>query len=355
MKEIDERYITALDELGFEMFRTKAGVNICHTTSTGSFMINLNGEDFVDKLDYKRSEKENGIQELKRKYQIRTLTDEKGNEYEKYGGASTLLSRRKQTVRIPERRGSVHIDKETGKPIYKESGRVYKDKQGKEHKAETEVSLISVTDDARTLMSSKSGTAQEVLYANFSNSLKALANKARKESVNMKGIQRDPAAAKEYAAEVASLNEKYQAVLANKPKERRAMIIANSKIKAIVEARGLDYNNKDDKKEIKKISSVEMQRAREQVGANSSRTKIVFSDREWEAVQKHAISDSLLTKFLNSSDSTEIVKRAMPKSTTKLSPAKLAKAKAMLAIYTYDQIAEALNVPKSTIYDALNK
>ena len=154
---------------------------------------------------------------------------------------------------------------------------------------------------------------------------------------------------------MASLNEKYQAVLANKPKERRAMIIANSKIKAIVEARGLDYNNKDDKKEIKKISSVEMQRAREQVGANSSRTKIVFSDREWEAVQKHAISDSLLTKFLNSSDSTEIVKRAMPKSTTKLSPAKLAKAKAMLAIYTYDQIAEALNVPKSTIYDALNK
>ena len=45
-----ERYITALDELGFEMFRTKAGVNICHTTSTGSFMINLNGEDFVDML-----------------------------------------------------------------------------------------------------------------------------------------------------------------------------------------------------------------------------------------------------------------------------------------------------------------
>ena len=54
----------------------------------------------------------------------------------------------------------------------RKSGRVYKDKQGKEHKAETEVSLISVTDDARTLMSSKSGTAQEVLYANISNSLK---------------------------------------------------------------------------------------------------------------------------------------------------------------------------------------
>lgn len=174
------------------------------------------------KLDYKRSEKENGIQELKRKYQIRT--EEDGTE--KYGGASTLLSRRKQTVRIPERRGSVRIDKETGKPIYKESGRTYPDKNGKQRIAETEVSRISLMDDVRPL---SSGTPQEELYATFSNSLKAMANKARKESVNMKGIQRDPAAAKEYAAEVASLNEKYQAVLANKPKERRAMIIANSK------------------------------------------------------------------------------------------------------------------------------
>lgn len=50
MKEIDERYIAALDEFGFGMFRTKAGANIYHTTSTGTFMIHLNGEDFVDML-----------------------------------------------------------------------------------------------------------------------------------------------------------------------------------------------------------------------------------------------------------------------------------------------------------------
>lgn len=50
MKEIGERYIAALDEFGFGMFRTKAGANIYHTTSTGTFMINLNGEDFVDML-----------------------------------------------------------------------------------------------------------------------------------------------------------------------------------------------------------------------------------------------------------------------------------------------------------------
>lgn len=50
MKEIDERYIVALDELGFRIFRTKAGVNLYHNTSTGIFMVNLNGEDFVDML-----------------------------------------------------------------------------------------------------------------------------------------------------------------------------------------------------------------------------------------------------------------------------------------------------------------
>lgn len=309
-------------------------------------------------LDYKRSERENGIQELKKKYQIRV--DEDGNE--KYGGASTLLSRRKQTVRVPERRGSVRIDKETGEFIYKESGRTYDVKKvskrtGEEKvttkPAETEVSRISITKDVHDL---SSGTKQEELYADFSNSLKALANQARKEAVNMKGIQRDPEAAKKYAPEVASLKAKYEAVLANKPKERRAMIIANSRIKAIIEDRGLDRNNSEDKKEIKKISAVEMNRAREQVGASSSKTKIVFSDREWEAVQNHAISDSMLTKFLNSSDSSEIVKRAMPKASATLSSAKMSKAKAMLAGgYSYAEIAEACGVPKSTIYDALNK
>lgn len=309
-------------------------------------------------LDYKRSERENGIQELKQKYQIRV--DEDGNE--KYGGASTLLSRRKQTVRVPERRGSVRIDKETGEFIYKESGRTYDVKKvskrtGEERvitkPAETEVSRISITKDVHDL---SSGTPQEELYADFSNSLKTLANQARKEAVNMKGIQRDPEAAKKYAPEVASLKAKYEAVLANKPKERRAMIIANSRIKAIIQDRGLDCSNSEDKKEIKKISDTEMRRAREQVGASSSKTKIVFSDREWEAVQNHAISDSMLTKFLNSSDSSEIVKRAMPKASATLSSAKMSKAKAMLAGgYSYAEIAEACGVPKSTIYDALNK
>lgn len=300
------------------------------------------------KLDYKRSERENGIPELKQKWQIRV--DEEGATH--YGGASTLLSRRKQTVRVPERRGSVRVDKETGEYIYKESGRTFTDpKTGKERKAEDTVSLISETKDARTL---SSGTIQENLYADFSNKLKAMANQARKEAVNMKGIQRNPEAAKTYAPEVASLKEKYNNMVANKPKERKAMLIANANIKAKIQEQGLDPTI--DKKEIKKISSVEMQRARDFVGASGRKSKITFTDREWEAVQAGAISDNMLTKFLNSSDSDEIVKRAMPKNVAVMTSAKMSKANAMLRSgYSYAEIAKACGVPESTVYSALNK
>lgn len=300
------------------------------------------------KLDYKRSERENGIPELKQKWQIRV--DEEGATH--YGGASTLLSRRKQTIRVPERRGSVRVDKETGEYIYKESGRTFTDpKTGKERKAEDTVSLISETKDARTL---SSGTIQENLYADFSNKLKAMANQARKEAVNMKGIQRNPEAAKTYAPEVASLKEKYNNMVANKPKERKAMLIANANIKAKIQEQGLDPTI--DKKEIKKISSVEMQRARDSVGASGRKSKITFTDREWEAVQAGAISDNMLTKFLNSSDSDEIVKRAMPKNVAVMTSAKMSKANAMLRSgYSYAEIAKACGVPESTVYSALNK
>ena len=300
------------------------------------------------KLDYKRSERENGIPELKQKWQIRV--DEEGATH--YGGASTLLSRRKQTVRVPERRGSIRVDKETGEYIYKESGCTFTDpKTGKERKAEDTVSLISETKDARTL---SSGTIQENLYADFSNKLKAMANQARKEAVNMKGIQRNPEAAKTYAPEVASLKEKYNNMIANKPKERKAMLIANANIKAKIQEQGLDPTI--DKKEIKKISSVEMQRARDSVGASGRKSKVTFTDREWEAVQAGAISDNMLTKFLNSSDSDEIVKRAMPKNVAVMTSAKMSKANAMLRSgYSYAEIAKACGVPESTVYSALNK
>lgn len=81
------------------------------------------------KLDYKRSEVENGISELKDRWQRSTTEDGE----EKTGGASTIISRRKQSVYIPERQGSGRIDKETGEIIYKESGRLYLGDKGKKY------------------------------------------------------------------------------------------------------------------------------------------------------------------------------------------------------------------------------
>lgn len=300
------------------------------------------------RLDYKRSERENGIDDLKERWQIRV--DDEGNE--KTGGASTLLSRRKQTMRIPERRGGTRVDPDTGELIYKTSGRTYVDpKTGKVVPATTKVSRISVTRDARTL---SSGTVQENLYASFSNRLKDLANQARKSALSTGRLEYSPEAAKKYSEEVKSIDDKLSKVALNKPKERYAMILANANIKAKIQSMGLDP--KKDKKEIKKISSVEMERARTAVSASSKKSKIVFTDREWEAIQNGAISDSKLEKVLNATSSEEFIKRAMPKETSEVSSAKQAKAKAMLnSGYTYQQISEAIGVPQSTIYDLLNK
>lgn len=300
-------------------------------------------------LDYKRSERENGIQELKEKWQLHIKDDgELGL------GASTLLSRRKQDVRIPERQGSGRTDPETGKLIFKESGRTYVDEKGKTQQAMDVVTRISVEDDAHVL---SSGTWQEELYADFSNKLKSMANEARKQALpeNAGRLKRSRQAAETYADEVKSLNDKLLKVHLNAPKERQAKIIANAVIKAKVQSLGLNPKVTADKKEIRKISSVEMQRARDAVGASGRKTKITFTDREWEAIQAGAISDSKLMEMLQYTADGEVISRVKPKQTAALRPTQTNKAKAMLANgYTYAEIAESIGVPKSTIYDALN-
>ena len=62
------------------------------------------------KLNFKQSEKDNGIAELKQKYQPKY--DDEGNVIGG-GGASTLLSRRGQTIRVPERKASYRVDKDS--------------------------------------------------------------------------------------------------------------------------------------------------------------------------------------------------------------------------------------------------
>lgn len=289
------------------------------------------------KLDYKQSEKDNGIAELKERYQGYKTED--GREV---GGASTLLSRRKQTVQVPERQGSGRIDPDTGAMVYKESGRTYIDAAGKEVKATTKVNVILNAQDVRTL---SSGTPQENAYADYANKMKALANDARKEYLNTGNLKKNASAAQTYASEVESLNAKLDTASRNAPKERQAQILANSKVKAQI-----DENPGMTKSEIKKASQQAITDARATVGASGKETRIKITDAEWDAIQAGAISDNKLTQILRYADTDELRQRATPKTTTQPSTAKINRMKAMKASgYTVGEIADALGLSSSTV------
>lgn len=296
------------------------------------------------KLDYKQSELDNGIAELKKKYQPKR--DEEGNVIGG-GGASTLISMKKQDVRVPERQGSGVIDPDTGKVTYKETGRTYIDKKGKIVQATDTVKRMSVTDDAYTL---SSGTPQENAYADYANKMKALANQARKEYKATGKIEYSSSARNTYQAEVDSLDAKLRIAETNAPKERKAQAIANSTVKAKMQA-----NPGMDKKEIGKIKKNAIYDARAAVGASGKDTRIDLTDREWEAIQAGAVSDTKTTRILRYTDPDAVKQKAMPRTTTSLSPAKVSKIQSMSASgYTTAEIAESLGVSTSTVSGYLN-
>lgn len=295
------------------------------------------------KLDYKQSERDNGIAELRTKYQPKY--DDDGNVIGG-GGAHTLISRKKQDVRIPERQGSGRIDPDTGTVSYRESGRTYVDKDGKVVPATTTVKLLSTVDDARTL---SSGTPQENAYADYANQMKALANTARKAFVSTGKLQYSSSANKTYKKEVDDLNAKLALAELNAPRERQAQAIANSVVKAKVQANP-DLADKANKKELNKIKQAALYDARASVGASGKETRIELTDKEWEAIQAGAISDSRLSSILRYADPDSVKQRALPKTTTELSKAKANKIAAMNATgYTIAQIADALGVSTSTV------
>ena len=294
------------------------------------------------KLNYKQSEKDQGIAELKKKYQ--GYTNEAGEEK---GGASTLLSRRSQTVAVPERQGSGRIDPDTGEVVYKTSGRTYVDKNSKQVAATTDVSIILDAKDVRTL---SSGTAQENAYADYSNKMKALANEARKSYLATGRLKKNTSAADTYRKEVDSLEAKLDKAARNAPRERQAQAIANSVVKAKKES-----NPDMDSKEIKKASQQALEAARAQVGASGRANRIDITPKEWEAIQAGAISDAKLTQILRYADSAKVREYATPKTYNTLSSAKLSRAKAMKASgYTIQEIADALGVSRSTVTKQLN-
>ena len=360
------------------------------------------------KLDYKRSEVENGISELKKKWQQHVRED--GSI--KYGGAATIVSKSKGEATVDKRQGTPKInikgtkdydpskpegsliyktaddlyyperkyDKETGltsirtkdgkkitynakdpvekdryEPIKRvdESGRVtYTNKDGDityRTKTRTQASTkMAETDDAMTLVS-PAKHAMEIAYAEYANSMKSLANQARKEMIMTKEVEYDANAKRTYANEVSSLNSKLNDALLNATKERAAQRKANvviNEAKQTAKDEGRTIKNAD----LKKVGQRALSSARDEYGSIARRDRsIKITDKEWEAIQAGAISKTQLQKILNNTDVDVLREKATPRATTEFNTAKVDRMKAMSGTYTIAQIAEKFNCSPSTV------
>ena len=186
----------------------------------------------------------------------------------------------------------------------------------------------------------------EVVYADYANDMKAMANKARVEVAKTGKIAYNAEAKNKYQAEVKSLDDKLTDAQKNRPKEREALRRANVEIQAKIKA------NPDTKKEdIKKWKQQAVSKYRAEVGSvKRSDRNINITDKEWEAIQAGAISETKLKDILNNTDIDKLRERATPKLTTAPSSAQIARIKAMSASnYTLAEIAKKTGFSTSTV------
>lgn len=359
------------------------------------------------KLDYKQSEIDNDIASLKKKYQPKY--DDDGNLIG-YGGASTLLSRSKGETSVDKRQGSAKVnvkgkdyydpDKPEGSKVYKtaddlyypvrkydkasgvmtirtadgnkvtynvsdkeavakytpvkrtdpKTGEVYfTDKSGKirykSDKRTQESTRMAETDDANTLVS-EFKHPKELAYADYANSMKALGNQARMEMVSTGNLKYNRQAHETYKPEVDSLMNKLNTALLNTTRERAAQRSANAEVNAKKLA---NPDMKSD--EVKKAGQQSLTAYRNKYGSVARRDRnIEITDREWEAIQAGAISDSQLKKILNNTDIDKLRERATPRTMNNVTPAKASRIKAMSASnYSLEEIAKATGYSTTTV------
>ena len=362
------------------------------------------------KLDYKASESENQIAALKRAYQIQV--DKNGNIV-RYGGAATLLSRAKGEYTVDKRQGSAHVNvegdplydptKPKGAKVYKTADDLYYplrkyDKKTKEvvlttedggkvrykvddkeaasryepvkktdpvtgkvtytskdgsvnYKVKTRTqpsTRMAETDDAYTLLSYNKHP-MEIIYADYANSMKSMANKARLEAMATGNLQYNKAAKDTYREEVSSLMAKLNNAELNAVRERAAMRKTNVEVtakKEAAKAAGTELKTS----EIKKANQQALSKYRQEVGSVSRRERsIKITDREWEAIQAGAITESKLNRILNNTDADNLRERSMPKTRTQVSQGQVSRIKAMSASYTIQQIADKMGLSTSTV------
>nr|DAJ55276.1 MAG TPA: RNA dependent RNA polymerase [Caudoviricetes sp.] len=289
-------------------------------------------------LNYKQSERDNGIAALKKKYQS--------------GGASTLISRASGEKRIPRRkarsaREGGSIDPKTGKKVWVETGESYIDSGGKKVLRTEKAPRMALTDDAYSL---SSGTRMENLYAEHANSLKALANKARKEAVSQPRVEKNPQAARRYSREVAELRAQINVARKAKPLERQAQVIANGVVDAKVRSNP-DMSYKDRAK----VTAMALKTARQRLGYDRNATRIRPTPLQYRAIQEGAVSQSMIDQILESADLDHLKSLAMPKQTQPLTRRQANR----ISIYrkngsTVAEIADALGISPARVREYLS-
>ena len=358
------------------------------------------------KLDYKASEIDNNIAALKKDYQKHIRPD--GSVH--YGGASTILSRAKGEYTTNRRQGLYKVNmkeakdydhsRAEGAKIWKDADDLYypmrsyskktglvsiattdgkkikydpKDKEAAalyspvkrkdpetgetiftdktgtifyKQKARTQKSTnMAETDDAYSLVSTDRHP-MELIYADYANNMKSLGNRARIEMKTTGKIAYSKDAKDKYRQEYDSLMAKLNNAELNRTRERAAQRLANAEI--IFKKTNNPNMDKDD---IKKAGQRAVSKYRTEVGAIKRRDRnIDITDKEWEAIQAGAISESILKRILNNTDIDKLRERATPRVTNDLSTAQVNRIQAMAASnYTLADIAKKMGVSTSTV------
>lgn len=317
------------------------------------------------RLNYTQSYHDNGIAALKVNYQGGTLSHPKG--------AATLISRSSSDIRVlarrpvrksdiidnpdnPElaraiRKNEYSVDPKTGRKIFVDTNEIGKYKvinkgvdTGETNQVLKRIKSTKMyeTSDAHTL---SSGTAIEKVYGDFANSMKALGDTARRESVKTPTVKALVSAKVTYKTELESLKSKLVIAISNKPKERQALLLANSVIK-MKKANDPNLTNA----ELKKIKGMAIEEARLRTGA--SKQSIVIEPKEWEAIQAGAVTHNQLTQILNNTKLDVVKQLAMPKTRYGVSDSDISRAKNLLASgYTMADVAEHLGISLSSVVE----
>lgn len=280
-------------------------------------------------LDYKRSERENDIPSLKKKYQEHydVISGKIKN------GASTLISRSKTEHRTLDYWEKARTPEELAanpklKPTIKKSKTVSTDH------------VVEMVKDAKTL---GSGTPIENMYGDYINALGKMRAKANKVVESTPNMTMNKEAKLKYKSQVESLQNKLNLALSNSPRERQAQLIAN---KVIAEKR--DPNMQKD--QLKKLKQQAIAAARVRTGADGASSRITIEPDEWKAIQSGAVSTKMLTDIIRFSDSDRLKQLATPKKEDAMSLSTANRAKGMLKNgRTYAEVAEALGVSVSTV------